>query len=465
MPTPPKRIAYCTLGCRLNQYDTETIRTLIERSGGYQTVALSADAEVYVVNTCSVTANADASARKTIRRLHREHPEARIVVTGCYAQRAAGELATLPGVKLVFGAAERAQVPQLLAAAEADDSSQPRCMVSPIETARHFIDVPISEMMEHSRAYVKVQEGCNEHCSFCIVPTTRGVSRSRSQASVLAQIRQLLDKGYNEIVLTGVHLGDYGLDLPGGQRQLVALVERILSLEQLQRFRLSSIEPASLPLALIDLMAAQPRFARHFHLPLQSASDAVLCRMRRRYRAADFIALTQHIAERIPQCGIGADVICGFPTETDADFQQTFDALAALPISYLHPFSYSPRPGSEAEALGDRIAPDTKKRRIRALKRLVGDKNLVFRRQHVGQTLSVLVESSRRGGAAQFSGWSDNYIRVVITSTTALSPGQIVPVRITATSDNGLQGIVEAHAVKQPSPGGTVSGATTAPLS
>ena len=437
-----KRIAYCTFGCRLNQYDTETIRTLIDQSGGYQTVALHEQADVCVVNTCTVTARADATARKAIRRLHNQYPQARIVVTGCYAQRAPAEIAALPGVRLVIGAADRGQIPQRIAAL--DDSDQVRVVVSPIETARTFLDVPITEMMEHSRAYVKIQEGCNERCSFCIVPQTRGISRSRPQASILAQVRDLVHANYAEIVLTGVHLGDYGLDLPGSRRRLVDIVAEILAIDGLQRFRLSSIEPASLPLQLIEWMAQEPRFARHFHLPLQSASDPVLARMRRRYSAAEFVALVQRIKDRVPECGIGADVICGFPTETDADFQRTFDALVELPITYLHPFSYSVRPGSEAEPWGDPVPAESKKRRIRSLKRLANEKNAAFRALHVGKILPVLIETSRRGGVEQPSGWSDNYIRVTIETEESLPSGGIVPALITTTTEDGLQGVVSA---------------------
>ena len=438
----PKRIAYCTFGCRLNQYDTEAVRTLIDRSGRYQTVDLHQQADIYVVNTCSVTTRADATARKSIRRLHNQCPQAQIVVIGCYAQRAPAEIIELPGVHLVIGAANRGQIPQLLATL--DDSDQPQIVVSPIETARTFLDVPITEMMEHSRAFVKVQEGCNEHCSFCIVPQTRGASRSRSQSSILDQVRKLVDIGYTEVVLTGVHLGDYGLDLPGGRRQLVDIVAKILAIDSLQRFRLSSVEPASLPLELIDLMAQETRFARHFHLPLQSASDTVLTSMRRRYTAIEYITLLQRINDRVPECGIGADVICGFPTESDADFQRTFDALVELPITYLHPFSYSVRPGSTAEPLGDPVAPETKKRRIRSLKRLGSDKNAAFCAHHVGSVLQVLIETSRRGGVEQHSGWSDNYIRVAVESDQPLHAGSIVTVQITATTDTGLQGVVAA---------------------
>ena len=396
-----ERVAFRTFGCRLNQYDTESVRTLLEASGRFETVR--GDADVYVVNTCSVTARADASARKAVRRIHAEHPGARIVVTGCYAQRAPDELAALPGVSLVLGAADRGRVVDELARTPPGEAA--RMAVAPIAEARRFLEVPITEMRERRRAFVKVQEGCNESCSFCIVPQTRGVSRSREPEAVLRQVRRLVDGGYPEIVVTGVHAGDYGLDLGAGspgpgsgeRRPLVGLIERILAVPGLERLRLSSIEPASVGDGLVSLMAGEEKFARHFHIPMQSANDDVLARMRRRYTAAGFRRLVERIAERVPDCGIGTDVICGFPGETDTAFQDTFDALAELPITYIHPFTYSPRPGSESAAWKDDVPSEAKKRRVGALKRLSRDKGRAFRERHVGRLAEVLPEGPARG--------------------------------------------------------------------
>ena len=428
-----KRVAFRTFGCRLNQYDTEAIRTLFEASGRWRTVPWSDEAEAYVVNTCSVTARADASARKAIRRLHEERAGAKIIVTGCYAQRAPEEIAALPGVALVVGAADRAAV---VGEAEAVRPGEARTAVSPIAEASVFLDVPITEMMEHSRAFVKVQEGCNEHCTFCIVPQTRGRSRSRSAQSVLEQVRELVGGGYVEIVVTGVHVGDYGLDLPApGRLSLPELLRRILEVPGLERLRLSSIEPASVSEELIALMAGESRFARHFHIPLQSGSDRVLSRMQRRYGADRFHSLIRTIAREIPECGIGTDVICGFSGEDDADFQRTFDLLEALPITYLHPFTYSVRPGSAAEAFGDQVPGDIKKRRMQSLKRLFRDKSRAFRERHIGKVMPVLVETSRARGGTLLSGWTDNYLKVNLGAGEAGPP--IEQVRIDAMNEQG----------------------------
>ncbi len=429
-----KRVAYLTFGCRLNQYDTESVRTLLEGDGGYRTVSPREDPEVFVVNTCSVTARADASARKAIRRIHREHPEAEIVVTGCYAQRAPEELAALDGVSVVVGAKNRADIVELVSLPK---SAEARIAVSPVSEAVKFLEVPITEMMERSRAYVKVQEGCNESCTFCIVPQTRGRSRSRAPERVLEQVRGLVQSGYVEIVLTGVHVGDYGLDLAQKRRMLAELIAEILEVPGLERFRLSSIEPASVSDEIIDLMATREKFARHFHIPFQSGSNTVLARMKRRYSAEFFAELIAKIADRVPDCGIGSDVICGFPGETDGDFQDTFDSLVALPVTYLHPFTYSVRPGSEAEAFGDQVPAEVKKRRVQSLKRLARDKNLAFRERHVGDTLKVLLEGAGAGDGERASGLSDNYLRVEIYGEAS---NRVEPVRITGVTEGALEG-------------------------
>ena len=430
-----KRIAYCTFGCRLNQYDTEAIRTLVNDGCDFETVGSRDAADVYVVNTCSVTARADASARKAVRRIAADHPAAKIVATGCYAQRAPEELAALPGVALVVGAADRSRVAELI---NHLDDGPPVVAVSPISTAKSFLDVPITEMTEHSRAFVKVQEGCNESCTFCIVPQTRGASRSRTPASVLDQVRRLTRAGYLEVVLTGVHIGDYGLDLTERRRMLPELIESILEIEEVKRFRLSSVEPASLGDEIIALMAESPKFARHFHIPFQSGSDAVLARMKRRYCAARFSDLVSRISERVPDCGIGVDVICGFPGESDEDFLRTFEYVERLPVTYVHAFTYSPRPGSEAANFTEQVPGEVAKRRTRALKRLAADKHRSFARRHVGRVVDVLLEPSRRGGTARIGGWTDNYLRVDLGEGT--TDARLEPIAVTGLTENGLIG-------------------------
>ena len=430
-----KRVAFCTFGCRLNQYDTETIRTLLEHEGSFRTVSMRDEADVYVVNTCSVTARADASARKMIRRLNNENPDASIVVTGCYAQRAPQELAELPGVNLVVGASDRSSIASQM---KRTDNGSLVVAVSPIESATKFLEVPVTEMMERSRAYVKVQEGCNEQCTFCIVPQTRGVSRSREPQKVLEQVAELVASGYPEIVLTGVHIGDYGLDLPQATHLLTRLIDDILANPGVKRLRLSSIEPSTLTDEILDQMASEPRFARHLHIPFQSGSNDVLSRMKRRYSVEDFERLVERIQMRFDDVGFGTDVICGFPGESTADFEKTFDRLARWPITYLHPFTYSVRPGSEAESFGDQVPGDEKKRRSRALKRLSTEASFRFRQRYLGKRVEVLVEASERNGETHLTGLTDTYVRVDLEGD---APGQtLAQVTIDDLTKDGLRG-------------------------
>ncbi|MFT5393785.1 MAG: threonylcarbamoyladenosine tRNA methylthiotransferase MtaB, partial [Gammaproteobacteria bacterium] len=427
-----------------NQYDTESLRTLIKASGRYRNVGSRDDADVYVVNSCSVTARADATARKAVRRIHAEHPQAQIVVTGCYAQRAPQDLAALEGVSLVVGAADRARIVSELDQIVAGET---KVAVSAIEDAKTFLEVPITEMMERSRAFVKVQEGCNESCTFCIIPQTRGKSRSREPGKVVEQVRALVGAGYVEIVLTGVHVGDYGLDLAGERRRLCELIREVLAVPGLARFRLSSIEPASITDELIELAASEPKFARHFHIPFQSGNDEVLARMQRRYRVSDFRSVVERIARAMPGCGIGTDVICGFPGESDEQFQDTFDCLVDLPVTYIHPFTYSSRPGSAAADFVDHVAGDIKKRRTRALKRLSGEKSAAARVAHVGTSVKVLPEVDVVGnnppddvtGMWHGNGWTDNYLKVELVSTVPLV-NQLTEVCLTGVNDSALLG-------------------------
>jgi threonylcarbamoyladenosine tRNA methylthiotransferase MtaB len=310
--------------------------------------------------------------------------------------------------------------------------------VSPISEATTFHEVPITEMMDRTRAFVKVQEGCNESCSFCVIPQTRGRSRSRRPEKVLEQVRGLVDTGYTEIVITGVHVGDFGLDLEEGRRLLPDLVSNILGVPGLLRFRLSSIEPTTVTDELIELMRAEERFARHFHIPFQSGSGEILARMNRRYTAAEFADLLARIVEAVPDCGIGTDVICGFPGETDAHFQDTFDALVEMPITYIHPFTYSIRPGSTAEGFGDQVPGEVRKRRTRALKRLSREKSLAFRESHLGRIMPIYVEEARRDGQSILSGLTDNYLRVDLGAGSSDHP--LVSARLTAVTEEGLRG-------------------------
>nr|VFJ98295.1 MAG: threonylcarbamoyladenosine tRNA methylthiotransferase MtaB [Candidatus Kentron sp. LFY] len=458
------RVAFYTFGCRINQYDTETIRTLLDGSGRFRTVPMCDPADVYVVNTCSVTAQAEATARKAIRRILSDRPEAKIVVTGCYAQRVPAEIAKLPGVVLVLGVPDRgrivSEIEQCLATASHDEKPDnnrdvaQRITVSSVSAAHTFPEVSITRMMNRSRAVVKIQDGCNGVCSFCIIPQTRGRSRSRQPQQVMEQITRLVDNGYREIVLAGVHLGDYGFDLEQ-EPNLSDLIRRTLAVPGLVRLRLSSIGLAAVSEEIIQLMATEEKFARHFHIPLQSGSDEILARMNRGYGVAQFEKLVRDITDSVPDCGIGTDIICGFPGETDARFHETVIRISDLPITYLHPFTYSARPGSLAESCPDQVPSEQKKSRTRVLKQLSRVKSRAFRERHLGHTVKVLLESQSKDSIGNTSedhgktgsmhfGWTDNYLRVAARGALMGEDG-LEAVRITGIDENGLIGILESE--------------------
>lgn len=439
-----RRVAFATLGCKLNQTDTESLRALLEADGAWTTVSEDGDPDLVVVNTCTVTSQADAKSRQTIRRLHERHPKAAIIAAGCYAQRAPQELAALPGVRRLVGAADRSRVAQIADAAFRGDI---RADISPIEAAVDFLDVGSSSLSrEKTRAFLRVQEGCGESCTFCIVPKTRGPSRSRPASSVLAETRALVGAGAREVVLTGVHLGEWGADF-AGKPLLADLVRDIVEVPGLLRVRLSSIEPSSVTPELVDLLAADRRVARQVHLPLQSGSDVIREGMRRRLTARDFEDLVREFDRRVPGIAIGTDVIAGFPGETDLDFQRTFDLLESLPIASLHAFSYSPRPGSAAESLGDPVSGEVKRRRTTALRRLSEVKSLTFREAGVGTEALVLLERGGRDEPTLLSGLTDNALRVEVPrdANGRPSPGEVVRARLVEATGEGCRGeLVEA---------------------
>lgn len=398
------RVSFWTLGCRLNQYDTAALRARILDSGHIEVPAGSADADVVFVNTCTVTARADQEARQLIRKIHRSQPGARIVVTGCYAQRAPEELRPLAGVTAVLGSAERDEPEALMHAVR---SRTPFVHVGAGRANRDFKTVaPV--LVGRSRALLKVQDGCDSFCAFCIVPYVRGRARSLPHEEVLARARRLLHAGFTEIVLTGADLGSYGRD-QGETEALPRLVEALLGLGDGHRIRLSSIEPNKVDRTLAGLIGSEPRLCRHLHVPLQSGSSRVLRAMRRGYTPEQYAALVSGVSARGP-IGIGADVIVGFPGEGEAEFQETYDFLESLPITFLHVFRYSQRPGTAAARLGAGAQDGTVRERSERLRSLGEAKSGAFRRSLVGSTLPVVMESGRgsRGPIAM----SDVYVPV-----------------------------------------------------
>jgi threonylcarbamoyladenosine tRNA methylthiotransferase MtaB len=409
-PSRAPRVSFWTLGCRLNQHDTAALRGRLRSAGFTESREGSEDADLLVVNTCTVTRRADQEARQLIRKLHREAPGSRIVVTGCYAQRAPEEIRFLPGVTAVLGTAERDDPAALLRAA-APRTGGALVAVGPGRAARAFTtEAPLHA--GRSRALLKVQDGCDSFCAYCVVPYVRGRSRSLPFHEALERARRLLEAGFLEIVLTGADLGSYGRDR-GEDRALPRLVEAILGLGDAHRVRLSSIEPHKVEPALAAMIGAVPRLCRHLHLPLQSGSNRVLRAMRRGYTREDYAALLARIAGRGP-VGIGADVIVGHPGEGEAEFEETRRFLEEMPVTFLHVFRYSGRPGTAASRLAGGV-PEARARERSEILRALGDsKTRAFRRSLVGTTIPVVLERGRgrRGPLAM----SDVYLPVELDS-------------------------------------------------
>ena len=435
----PVTVAFATLGCKLNQSDTTEVQALLEAEG-FRTVPFETPAQVYVINTCTVTARADYSDRQAIRRAVARNPEAVVVVTGCYAQTNPGAVAAIPGVDLVLGTRDKYALPELLE--QVRKRARPLVQVSDVFAARALPVIPVRRFTPgYTRAFVKVQDGCQHRCSFCIVPLARGGSRSQPVEVVVEQTEALVGAGYAEIVLTGVDLGHYGWDL-SPRTTLAALVRRLLDVRGLARLRLSSVLPAYFTEELVELLVGDRRICRHLHVPLQSGADRVLRAMRRPYTARMYRALIERLAGAIPDLGLGADVITGFPAETDADFETTEALVQALPFTYLHVFSYSDRRGTEAAGRpAPRVPPTTIRERTTRLRRLGAAKQLGFRHAQVGRELEVLVLDHKEREAGRLVGLTDNYLEVAFPGSDAHLRG-FARVRAAGLEGGRLQGVL-----------------------
>ncbi|HMI31989.1 MAG TPA: tRNA (N(6)-L-threonylcarbamoyladenosine(37)-C(2))-methylthiotransferase MtaB [Candidatus Limnocylindrales bacterium] len=436
-PSSAPRVSFWTLGCRLNQYDTAALRARLMEAGLDPGTGDPAQSDVILVNTCTVTRRADQEARQLVRRLHRESPGARIVVTGCYAQRAPEELRALPGVSAVLGSAERDNPETLMRAVE----GEPGVEVGPARNRRPFATgAPLS--IGRSRALLKIQDGCDSFCAYCIVPYVRGRSRSLPRAPALERARRLLDTGFSEIVLTGADLGSYGRDL-GEPDALPRLVEDLIGLGDRHRVRLSSIEPNKLHPELLPMIGTLPRLCRHLHLPLQSGSNRILREMRRGYAREEFMALLAEIVQRGP-VGIGTDVIVGFPGEGETEFEETLRFLEEAPVTFLHVFRYSARPGTAAAGLPASGGTDSRIRERSGTLRALGEaKRQAFLSSLAGKTLPVVMESGRgrRGPVAM----SDVFVPVELDFDPESRHG-ILDVRITGGDGARLAGTAAPQA-------------------
>jgi threonylcarbamoyladenosine tRNA methylthiotransferase MtaB len=424
------RIFVSSLGCKLNQSEMETLGARLTQKG-HQIVASPGEAEVCILNTCAVTHVAAQKSRQALRRLHRENPEARLWATGCYAELTPSDLCDLPGVERVIGNQEKAQIDELLAASDPAVPTESWGSVLPPRSSR-------------SRALVAIQNGCDNACTYCIIHIARGPQISRPAGQILAEIRALVQSGYQEIVLTGVHIGAYGRDgtASDGDGDLWTLVGRILSETTVARLRLSSIEPWDLR---NDVFGAweNPRLCRHLHLPLQSGCDATLRRMGRHYTTREFEALVQRARACIPDLTLTTDVIVGFPGETEAEFADSLSFVQAIGFAHAHVFPYSLREGTPAARMVDQVPPPVKAERARILRAATAESERAWRRRFVGTTREVLWESRHPGGDVSiWKGLTDNYLRVQTSSPVDLW-NTLTPTRLIGLTDRNLQGEIE----------------------
>jgi len=427
-----RKIAYHTLGCKLNFAETSAIGRQLS-AAGYQKVDFVEMPDVFLINTCSVTENADKECRTIVKKALQVNPEAIIAITGCFAQLKPDEISLIPGVDLVLGASEKFN-----AAAWLDTllkKGDPLIKSCEISDVNHFMSSWSAG--DRTRVFLKVQDGCDYNCSFCTIPLARGGSRSNTVEKVVKEVHSILETGAREIVLTGINLGDFGIYDPGSdnrQSSFFELASALDSIEQLERIRISSIEPNLLSPEIIDLVANSNKFVPHFHIPLQSGSDKILKKMRRRYLTALYRDRIKNIKEKMTDCCIGVDVIVGFPGETDADFLETYNFLNELDISYLHVFTYSERDHTLASELEDVVPVNIRKQRNKQLRILSAKKLRKFYDSQLGSVQSVLFEADNKEG--WMHGFTRNYVKVRVPYNSDFI-NQVYDCRLESISDNG----------------------------
>jgi threonylcarbamoyladenosine tRNA methylthiotransferase MtaB len=416
-------------GCRATQADGAALESLLAAKG-LEIAEARSGADLVVLNTCTVTSAADDDVRQTIRRVHRENPAARILVTGCYAQRAPQELASLAGVEWVVGNSHKNQIADLVTLASHHTRHHGNIHVGDIFAQRDFLSAPVEDASgDRTRPNLKIQDGCNNRCSFCIIPFVRGRSRSAPAEQVAAQVRSLAQR-YREIVLSGINLGRWGRE-PGSRMRLADLLRRLLAETEVERLRLSSVEPMDFSDDLLGMMAESPRVAPHVHAPLQSGCDRTLRGMHRKYRPRHYADRVLKARALMPLAAIGADVMVGFPGETEADFEESRAFIESLPFTYLHVFTYSERPGTPAAEEAAQVSIAVRKQRNRVLRELAAAKNLAFRKSMVGRTLSAV--TLHETGIAL----SGNYLKVELG--TPREANQIVDLAIGDVTAGGLR--------------------------
>ncbi|MFZ5631219.1 MAG: tRNA (N(6)-L-threonylcarbamoyladenosine(37)-C(2))-methylthiotransferase MtaB [Bacillota bacterium] len=429
-----RTVAIATLGCKVNQYESSSIAGMF-RARGYSVVDFKDRADVYVINTCTVTHLGDRKSRQLIRRAVKSNPGGLVVVTGCYSQVSPGEVLEIPGVDLVMGTGDRSRIVDMV---EKMEKGRKTNAVRESGQFREFEELPAVAATGRVRAFLKIQEGCDNFCSYCIVPFARGPLKSRDPGGILKEARELAAAGYREIVLTGIHTGAYGKDKAGGM-SLASLLEELAGIDRLARIRLSSVEPLDITGDLISLLAQGPPFCPHLHIPLQSGDDSILKAMRRHYSGDYFRNLVAAVRDKISDVSITTDVIVGFPGESDENFMNTYNLIRELKFSALHIFKYSPRKGTAAAGFPNQVPPGVKEERSSMLIALGKDLANEFASRYLGKNVEVLVEESVEGLSGMVRGHTPNYLLAAFPGDPGMR-GRLAQVRAEKLSGGLLKG-------------------------
>ena len=431
------RVAFYTLGCKVNQYETEAMEELFHKRG-YRTVDPDEEADIYVINTCTVTNLSDRKSRQFIRRAKRINEEAIVAVVGCYSQVATQEVESIEGVDVIIGTTARNRIVDLCE--EVMEDRRRINIVESLKGRRDFERLSITDIESQTRAYMKIQDGCNQYCSYCIIPYARGPIRSRPLEDIVEESKRLAEAGFKEIVLTGIHVASYGKDLK--DVDLLAVVDRVAEVRGIERIRLSSMEPRMVDEEFMKRAVANGKLCDHFHLSLQSGSDKVLKRMNRRYTTGEFKNIVELIRMYMPEAGITTDIIVGFPGETKEQFEESCQFVKDIGFSRVHVFKYSPRRGTPASEFEDQIHGDVKNRRSERLISLSQEVSQSFIDRYIGQVVEVLFEEESRGNKGYMEGYTTNYIRVKAKGCHDIS-GDILPVKVMGKENNILIGKIE----------------------
>ena len=430
-----KKVAFYTLGCKVNQYETEAMLELFEKEG-YEKAETEDYADVYVINTCTVTHMSDRKSRQYIRRMKKKNPDAIIAVVGCYSQVSPEEILSIDEVNLVMGTNDRKKIVEEV---KKIDASRKVSTVDDIMKVKAFEEIEINKTNGKTRAFLKIQDGCDRYCSYCIIPYARGRVRSRDLESIVKEVENLASNGYKEVVLTGIHVASYGKDIKETDIKLLDVIKQINDIEGIERIRLSSVEPILFTDEFVEAVSAMDKVCPHYHLSLQSGCDETLKRMKRRYTTEEYKAIVDRLRAAIPNVSITTDVIVGFPGETNEEFDKTYEFLKDIELTHMHVFKYSPRKGTPAATMENQVDPSTKHDRSEKLLQLNEENFNKFGQKMLDKEFNVLFE--QKVGDNKYEGLTENYVKVIVESDNDISE-QILKVKIKDVKNEFLEGIL-----------------------